>query len=98
MVELVGAGLSRFCVLGEVLGAHGADEADHARERCVVTSNKAVYFSIVVSLKETFTLDAKRDITLPNLSIRNNAAIAWFRHPNHKNVGPVPVRLVHEDR
>ena len=40
--------------------------------KCVVTSNKAVYFSIVVSLKETFTFDANRDITRPNLSIRSN--------------------------
>jgi hypothetical protein len=37
-----------------------------------VTSNKAVYFNIVVSLKETFTFDANRDITRPNRSIRSN--------------------------
>ena len=40
--------------------------------KCVVTRSRAVYLSIVVSLKETFTLEASREMTLPNRSIRNN--------------------------
>jgi hypothetical protein len=40
--------------------------------KCVVTSNKAVYFNIVVSLNETFTFEASLEMTLPNRSIRSN--------------------------
>ena len=72
MVEFIQLRFLLFASSGRYWGHMAPTRRIMHANKWVVTNNSAVYLSIVVSLKETFTFDANRDITRPNLSIRSN--------------------------